>query len=220
MLAARAAQVKVEIRVHRNHDALKTKEYLKVNPKGLAPSLETPEGILNESDVISRYLASLAPERKLMGGESLWERAQVDQWMAFNSRLDWPLIAQALPRMPIKKGNEILSDLIKQFKESAVAQEEHLADRTYFVGNQLTLADTNLVSMVKMAYDVGSWETDFAASFPNITRWYYNIAQSEIYSFWFGNFYQVKKAMGTFPQDQVVDHLKAAKEKEQKQQQQ
>ena len=83
------------------------------------------------------------------------------------------------------------------------------------MGNQITLADLNLVAMVKMAYDVGSWEVDFASSFPNITRWYYNIVSTEIYTFWFGNFFPIKKAMATFPEDQLVDYLKAAQPKPQ-----
>ena len=48
-------------------DQLKTAEFLKRNPLGKVPVLETSEGHIYESNAIVRYLARLKPEKSLYG---------------------------------------------------------------------------------------------------------------------------------------------------------
>lgn len=45
----------------------KTPEFLKMNPNGKVPVLETPEGCIFESNAIARYIARLRPDVGLYG---------------------------------------------------------------------------------------------------------------------------------------------------------
>lgn len=66
----------------------KSPEYLKKNPLGKIPTLETPEGCIYESMSIVRYLARKAGK---MYGNNPFETAQVDQWLEFiNTQLSAP----------------------------------------------------------------------------------------------------------------------------------
>jgi glutathione S-transferase len=52
-------------------------EYKNKNMTGKFPLLETPEGCLNESVAIAKFLAHGHPT--LLGADE-WQRAKVDQW--------------------------------------------------------------------------------------------------------------------------------------------
>ena len=58
----------------------KSADYLKKNPLGKVPTLETPKGCIFESLAIMRYLARQAGK---MYGSSAAETASIDQWLEF-----------------------------------------------------------------------------------------------------------------------------------------
>lgn len=66
--------VKVEL-VHTEISQIKTPEFLKKNPMGKVPVLETPEGPVFESAAIMRHLARTAGK---LYGSSNYEAALVD----------------------------------------------------------------------------------------------------------------------------------------------
>lgn len=77
-------------------DQLKSPEYLRINPAGSVPALETDEGwALTQNSAILHYLAGQNPEAKLHGDGSARSRAEVDRWLAFaNADVHpsfWPL---------------------------------------------------------------------------------------------------------------------------------
>jgi len=77
-------------------DQLKSAEYLRINPAGAVPALETDEGwALTQNSAILHYLADLNPEAQLYGDGSARSRAEVDRWLAFvNADVHpsfWPL---------------------------------------------------------------------------------------------------------------------------------
>ena len=58
----------------------KSEEFLKINPRGQTPALETDDGeIITESVAICRYLEALHPEPPLFGTTPI-EIAHVEQW--------------------------------------------------------------------------------------------------------------------------------------------
>jgi glutathione S-transferase len=61
----------------------RTPEYLHVNPKGRAPALVTPRGVLTETPAILSYIPETHPSAGLLPVDA-WERAQAH---AFNSYL-------------------------------------------------------------------------------------------------------------------------------------
>lgn len=58
----------------------KSEAYLKKNPFGKVPTLETPEGSIFESHSIMRYFARKANK---MYGSTAAETASIDQWLEF-----------------------------------------------------------------------------------------------------------------------------------------
>jgi glutathione S-transferase len=65
-------------------EALRSPEYLKINPAGLVPALIDGDGwVLTENVAILNYLMDRFPEAKLDGEGSPRERAEVNRWLAF-----------------------------------------------------------------------------------------------------------------------------------------
>jgi glutathione S-transferase len=65
-------------------DALRSPEYLKINPDGMVPVLVEDDGwVLTENVAILNYLMDRFPEAKLGGEGSPRERAEVNRWLAF-----------------------------------------------------------------------------------------------------------------------------------------
>ncbi|KAJ6389797.1 hypothetical protein OIU77_028006 [Salix suchowensis] len=60
----------------------KTHDFLKMNPIGKVPVLETPEGPVFESNAIARYVTRLKADNPLYGS-SLIDYARIEQWMDF-----------------------------------------------------------------------------------------------------------------------------------------
>ncbi|KAK2603981.1 hypothetical protein QQS21_003817 [Conoideocrella luteorostrata] len=59
-------------------------EYRKVHHLGYIPALQVDGTVITEMPAILTYIASLAPERKLLGGNAL-EQAKATEWMAYLS---------------------------------------------------------------------------------------------------------------------------------------
>jgi glutathione S-transferase len=65
-------------------DALRSPEYLKLNPIGQVPTLVDDDGwALTENVAILNYLIDLFPEAKLGGDGSPRARAEVNRWLCF-----------------------------------------------------------------------------------------------------------------------------------------
>ena len=61
----------------------KTEAYLRINPRGKVPALETDEGVLTESAAILPYIADLAPEKQLLPPAGTFARAKAQSWLSF-----------------------------------------------------------------------------------------------------------------------------------------
>jgi glutathione S-transferase len=65
-------------------EALRSPEYLKINPTGMVPALVDDDGwVLTENVAILNYLMDRFPEARLGGEGSPRERAEVNRWLAF-----------------------------------------------------------------------------------------------------------------------------------------
>nr|GMD18048.1 elongation factor 1-gamma 2-like [Ipomoea batatas] len=62
----------------------KTPEFLKMNPIGKVPVLETPDGSVFESNAIARYVAKFKLDSALFGS-SLIDYGHVEQWNDFSA---------------------------------------------------------------------------------------------------------------------------------------
>lgn len=154
----------------------KTPEFLKMNPNGKIPTLETPQGAVWESNAIARYIARLS-DNGLYGSTSL-DAARVEQWIDFSTiSLDTPLQSWVypiiFPKIPYDKKKE--EGAIAALKSALAILNGYLSENTYLVGHQVTLADiitwSNLVLGFKQVFDAS-----FRADFPAVERWFVTLA--------------------------------------------
>jgi glutathione S-transferase len=148
-------------------------EFLRKNPNGKIPVLELPSGeCLSESNAILHYLAegsSLLPADRLL-------HAQVLQWMFFEQYSHEPYIATAryimryLGRPPEKE--QALQDKLPGGHRALAVMEQQLASRSFFVGEQYSIADIALYAYTHVAHEGGF---DLAA-YPAVTRWLARVA--------------------------------------------
>ncbi|KAF5759624.1 putative elongation factor 1B gamma, Thioredoxin-like superfamily, glutathione Transferase family [Helianthus annuus] len=137
-----AEYVGVEIKMAENFQmgvSNKTPEFLKMNPIGKIPVLETPEGPLFESNAIARYVA----HGSSLYGSSKIEYGQIEQWIDFSSfELDAHIRGWLYPRLGygtyIKPAEE---SSIAGLKRGFDALNNYLASHTFLVGDCVTLAN-------------------------------------------------------------------------------
>lgn len=131
-----------------------TPQYLRMNLNGKVPLLQIDDHTwLAESNAILGYLAE---------GTELWEgdrlqRAQVLQWMFFEQYSHEPYIAVArFIRTFLKRNDDPrLPDLERRGHKALGVMEEHLASRTFFVGESITIADLSLFAYTHKANEGG-----------------------------------------------------------------
>ncbi|MCH9045858.1 MAG: glutathione S-transferase family protein [SAR324 cluster bacterium] len=146
----------------------RTPEFLRINPNGRIPVLQTEEGgYLPESNAILFYLAEGTP---YLPDERL-QRAQVLQWMCFEQYSHEPNIATA--RYWITHGHltEINRPLLEQKTTLGYAalavMEGHLASREFFAGGRYTIADIALYAYTHVAPE-GGFDLD---GYPALRAW-------------------------------------------------
>ncbi|WP_277189301.1 glutathione S-transferase family protein [Caballeronia sp. BR00000012568055] len=146
--------------------ACRTEAFRKLNPNGKVPVLIIDGNTtLSESGAIISYLADASP---LLPTDRL-ERAQVLQWMFFEQYSHEPYVAVARfirvflkqhddPRLPEKTAGSY---------RALDVMEQHLATRTFFVGERYTIADIALYAYTHVADEAG---LDLA-NYPHIRAW-------------------------------------------------
>lgn len=152
----------------------RTPEFLARNPEGRVPLIEFEDGTtLTESNAILFYLGE---DTALVPAERL-KRAETLRWMFFEQNSHEHGIAQARFWLnQVRGGRELRTHDIDRWMEEGYRalriMERHLADRRFFVGDSLTLADLALYPHTHVAP-----EGDFdLASFPAIRAWLDRVA--------------------------------------------
>merc|ERR1719271_729395 len=139
---------------------------------GKVPVLKTPQGAIFESNAIARYVARLRKDSEIYG-RTFYESALIDSWVDFCAHeLELPCTMWVYPIIGYMPFNAAASAKAKEHVSDALdSLERHLVDKTYIVGDAITLADITLVSALvypaKLAMD-----KLFRARFPNVFRWF------------------------------------------------
>ena len=131
---------------------LDTPEYGAMNPNRLVPVIDDGGFILWESAAIVRYLSerygrgTLAPE-----GRHAYARA--DQWMEWaGTTLMQPIIAtcflQLIRVQAAVRDTKAVAAAAKTVGEKLAVLDAHLADRQFIMGDQLTMADIGVGSLL------------------------------------------------------------------------
>jgi glutathione S-transferase len=122
-------------------------DFWAVNPKGQVPVLELDDGDrLTEGPAIVQYLADQAPNAKLVPPAGSKDRYRVQEWLNFiTSEVHKSFTPLFKPNTP---------DAYKPIaKENLAARfayiEKHLAGKKYLMGDQFTVADAYLFTVLR-----------------------------------------------------------------------
>jgi len=155
----------------------KAPAYLKVNPLGVVPFLQTPDGAgIGESNAMLWYLC----EGSHLMPETPAKRAEALQWMFFEQSKLEPFISPArffttiLPDMA-----EPRADDIARWKEQAWPGlqylNDHLADHAYMLGDTYSVADIALFGYTHVLAEAGLPLDQL----PHVAKWIDRVAKTE-----------------------------------------
>lgn len=159
----------------------KTPEFLKKNPSGKIPVLETDDGrYLGESVAICRYLEAICPEPNLFGADP-FELGYIEMR---NRQLElelWTQVGISWVNGPIvgKMGRFQQNPLAKEMSDSNVEKYWHrlndeLGRSQYVAGDRFTLADITLISAVDFATALVGLKPD--ADHGNLWTWHKRVS--------------------------------------------
>src|SRR5215475_14540888 len=144
-----------------------TDAYRKMNPTMKVPTLVDGDTVTWESNTILRYLAALHGPQ--LAGATPSEKTQVERWM------DWMLAALNAPYLAVfkdakkpaaERGADFAAqsaDLVAQLK----ILDGHIAGKTWFALDRLTLADIALAPLVKRCLEFPIERPQL----PDLDRW-------------------------------------------------
>lgn len=153
----------------------KGKDVAGKSPAGKVPVLETPQGTLFESNAIARYVARLRRDTELYGA-TFFESGLVDAWVDFAANeLELPATLWVYPVFGYLPHNAGVTEKAKADLAKALGTlDAHLADKTYLVGEKITLADLACASALVYPYKI-VMSPEYRAQFPNVLRWFLTI---------------------------------------------
>ncbi|MGD9545741.1 MAG: glutathione S-transferase family protein, partial [Methylocystis sp.] len=148
------------------------KEYLKINPSGAVPALDTGEGwILTQAAAVLRYLADRFPQAGLAIGGSPRDEAEADRWSSFMTGdlhpAFFPLFS---PNRYTRARKKEAIDDVREAAKALVGRkfdvlDAHLAGRRFFVGDARCYLDAFVFPMERWA---ASMLEDGLSKFPNV----------------------------------------------------
>jgi elongation factor 1-beta len=138
---------------------------------GKYPMLETADGkILFESVAIASYFARIGKGNLL--GNSAFQEAEINFWLSYaTSKCDPALRAIVYNVFGFTEDKAVWEKGIKDFGEILGLFEKHLTDKSWLVGNTLTLADIMCFGMMKVpfAFVMGAEQREQC---PAVSAWF------------------------------------------------
>lgn len=140
--------VKVDLRAKKLENG---DDFLQVNPKGQVPALALDTGeMVTEGPIIIQMIADRVADKKLAPARDSNERYKLLEWLNY--------ITTELHKNLGPMFSPVLADDAKAFfKDRAMGKfkyvESQLAGRDYLMGNQFTVADGYLFTMIMWAQD-------------------------------------------------------------------
>ncbi|KVI03051.1 elongation factor 1-gamma 2-like [Cynara cardunculus var. scolymus] len=179
----------------------KAPEFLKMNPIGKVPVLETPDGPVFESNAIARYVARLKTDTSLFGSSPI-EYGQVEQWIDFSSfEIDSKLMGWLYPRFgyanyvaPVEEA------FIDGLKRALGALNTYLASHTFLVGHGVTLADIIMTCNLYLGFKIMMTKS-FTSEFPHVERYFWTMINQP----------NVSKIIGEVEQTKAVPPIVSSK---------
>jgi len=144
-----------------------------LSPSGKAPVLVTPKGsVIFESNAMARYMAKIRRDTNLLG-ENVLEEASIDAWMDWcSNELELPCCVWFYPvagYMPFHP--EAYTKAKEDLAKALNTLNSYLLDKTYMVGEAITLADITIASALVYPFKLVC-DKAYLKPFGNVTRWF------------------------------------------------
>lgn len=174
LVAALYNGVEIEV-VDLDLAAKKSTDVLAKSPAGKVPVLETPQGLLFESNAIARYIARARRDTDLYG-VSFFDSGLVDAWIDFAAHeVELPATLWVYPVFGYLPHNAAVTEKAKADLGAALETlDAHLADKTYLVGEKVTLADITVASALVYPYKI-VMSPEYRSQYPHVLRWFLTI---------------------------------------------
>lgn len=173
----------------------RSEEFLKLNPVGKVPVLQDEDITLFESMAIARYLANKTSSK--LYPQDLKQRAVVDQWIDFCNIHVQGMLTRVLfnrliaPMVGAEVDENSLNFGLKMLGQYFPVLDNQLGISSYLTGEDLTLADINLVAILDPAQAAG---VDMSG-YQNLNNWFNNIKQQNFYQKCHADYNEVLEAM-------------------------
>jgi glutathione S-transferase len=128
-------------------------EFVTINAKGYVPALRLDDGqVLTENVAVLQYIADLNPAAKLAPPAGTLERYRLQEWLSFiNSE-----VHKAFTPLFSSEATEETKTYARNYLAKRLAYlEGALGDNTYLMGDQFTVADAYLFTVLGWGVHVG-----------------------------------------------------------------
>lgn len=128
-------------------------EFVTINPKGYVPALRLDDGqVLTENVAVLQYIADLNPVAKLAPPAGTMERYRLQEWLSFiNSE-----VHKAFTPLFSSEATEETKTYARNYLAKRLAYlEGALGDNKYVMGDQFTVADAYLFTVLGWGAHVG-----------------------------------------------------------------
>jgi glutathione S-transferase len=128
-------------------------DFLTINPKGYVPALLLDNGqLLTENVAVLQYIADLNPAAKLAPPAGTMERYRLQEWLSFiNSELH-----KSFTPLFSSEATEDMKTYARNYLAKRLAYvETALGDKKFLLGDQFTVADAYLFTVLSWGSHVG-----------------------------------------------------------------
>jgi len=128
-------------------------DYLRINPKGYVPAIQLDDGqVLTEGAALLQYIGDQAPASGLIPKPGTLERFRANEWLTYISSE----IHKGFSPLFNKDIKDDAKAVLKAKLESRFGVlEQHLAKNQYLMGDQFTVADAYLYTVISWSGGVG-----------------------------------------------------------------
>jgi glutathione S-transferase len=149
--------------------------FLKINPNGKVPAMVDGNFTLFESMAINYYLTE--KYKPSFMGNTIEEKAMTHQWSFWAiSELQAPFVEILIQKVFIpeeRRNYKIIEDNEKMLTDLVAVFDNSLNNKKFINGNEFTLADLNVASVVSIAHAI-----NFSLEkYHNINKWFSAISE-------------------------------------------
>ena len=162
-----------------------TPEYRAMNPLGVVPSLEEPDGFkLFESNVILRYVCNAHAPGTPLYPRGAQPRATVESWMEFQQTAHnkpGSVVFQGMVRIaPDKRDHAAIGAALAELGDVWGILDRRLAHQDYIAGPAFTLADIPFGVHAHRWFNMGIARPEL----PSLRAWYDRLLARPAYKAW------------------------------------